>query len=118
MTWTDKGFFNLGGGVQAGSSDLTVNPPFELYGEAGSVETTQDVKGGGFFNVGAGYKVWRNLAVGVGGPPCTSSRDDAVSPPASPTRSFSTAPAPSPLRDRPEHTEGRYPHYWAPGCCR
>jgi hypothetical protein len=66
MTWTDKGFVNFDLGLQAGSSDFTVNTPFEIYRETGSVSSTQDVSGGGFFNIAAGYKVWRNLAVGIG----------------------------------------------------
>ena len=66
MTWTDKGFFNLDAGVQVGSSDVTVNPPYELYGEPGSLSSALDIKGGGFFNLAAGYKVWRNLAIGAG----------------------------------------------------
>ena len=77
MTWTDKGFFNLDGGVQVGSSDVTVTTPFELYFEPGSLSSALDIKGGGFFNLAAGYKVWRNLAVGAG-LTFTSSNGDAA----------------------------------------
>lgn len=66
MTWTDKGFFNLDVGFQSGTGDFTVTTPFELYGETGSVASTQNIGGGGFFNISGGYKVWRNLAVGIG----------------------------------------------------
>jgi hypothetical protein len=65
MQWTDKGFFNVSAGLQLGSQDLAVTTPFDIYGETGSVASTLDVKSGGFFDFGAGYKVWRNLAVGV-----------------------------------------------------
>ena len=66
MTWTDKGFVNVSFGGQAGSSSLTTSTPFEIYDETGSVASSQDVGGGGFFDVSAGYKVWENLAVGLG----------------------------------------------------
>ena len=78
MAWTDKGFFNLDGGLQTGSGDFAVTTPFELYGEAGSVASAQDIKGGGFFNLSGGYKVWRNLAIGVGLTFTGSSADASV----------------------------------------
>ncbi len=65
MKWTDRIFVNANVGVQAGSSDLAITTPFELYDEQGSVASTMDVKGGALFDASAGYKVWRNLAVGV-----------------------------------------------------
>ncbi|MEO5894708.1 MAG: outer membrane beta-barrel protein [Vicinamibacterales bacterium] len=66
MTWTNKGFVNVNAGVQVGSQDLTVTTPFDIYNETGSVASTLDAKGGGLFDISAGYKVWRNLTVGVG----------------------------------------------------
>ena len=66
MTWTDKGFFNFNVGVQVGSKDLNVTTPFELYGEGGTVASALDVKGGGFFDFSAGYKIHKNLTIGAG----------------------------------------------------
>lgn len=66
MAWTDKGFFNANIGVQFGSQDLAVSTPFQIYGEEGTVTSTIEAKGGGLFDISAGYKVWRNLAVGLG----------------------------------------------------
>lgn len=66
MTWTDKGFVNVTGGAQTGSHDLATSTTFDIYDEKGSVSSSQDVKGGGLFDISAGYKVWRNLAAGVG----------------------------------------------------
>jgi hypothetical protein len=66
MQWTDKAFFNVNAGLQIGSQDLAVTTPFDIYGETGSVASTLDVKAGGLFDFSAGYKVWRNLAVGIG----------------------------------------------------
>ena len=66
MTWTDKGFVNLTGGVQVGSHTLDTSTAFDLYDEQATVASSQKVKSGGLFDVGAGYKVWHNLAIGVG----------------------------------------------------
>jgi D-alanyl-D-alanine carboxypeptidase (penicillin-binding protein 5/6) len=38
----------------------------DIYGEPASFASTQDVGGGAFFDISGGYKVWRNLAVGIG----------------------------------------------------
>ena len=66
MTWTDQGFVNANIGVQGGSHSLATSTEFSIYDETGSLTTTQDVGGGAFFDVSGGYKVWRNLAVGLG----------------------------------------------------
>ena len=66
MTWTDQGFVNASIGVQGGSHSLATSTEFTIYDEPGSLTTTQDVGGGAFFDISGGYKVWRNLAVGIG----------------------------------------------------
>ena len=66
MQWTDKGFFNVNLGAQAPSQTLSAETFPEIYGEPASIRSTQDVGGGLFFDISAGYKVWRNLAVGLG----------------------------------------------------
>jgi hypothetical protein len=66
LQWTDTGFVNVSFGAQAPSRTLTVETRPEVYGEEARVTTTQDVGGGGFFDISAGYKVWRNMAVGLG----------------------------------------------------
>ena len=77
MTWTDKGFLNLSGGVQTGSHTLATATTFPLYDEVATVGSTQDISGGGFFDVSAGYKVWGNVALGAGYS-WTSSKADAA----------------------------------------
>lgn len=66
MKWTDQAFVNVNVGAQVGSHSLATDTAFEIYEEAGRVATSQSVKGGGLFDVSAGYKVWRNLAAGIG----------------------------------------------------
>lgn len=83
MTWTDKGFVNATIGIQGGSHSLATSTSFDIYasgefGEQASLATTQDVGGGLFFDVSGGYKVWRNLALGVGFSRTSSDADVAV----------------------------------------
>jgi len=66
MTWTDRAFLNVNFGVQEVSHTLDSSSTFDLYGETGTLETTQPIDGGALFDIGAGYKVWKNLAVGLG----------------------------------------------------
>ena len=78
MTWTDRGFVNASIGVQGGSRDLATSSTFTIYDENATLETTQNVGGGAFFDVGGGYKVWRNLAIGIGFTRISSDADVAV----------------------------------------
>ena len=66
MQWTDKGYISINGGVQAGSDTLDTSSSFTLYAEDATVTSTQKVKGGGFFDIGAAYRVWgNNLLAGM-----------------------------------------------------
>ena len=65
MLWTDQAFLNANIGVQAGSHTLATNSAFELYEEPATISSDQSVDGGAFFEIAAGYKVWRNLTVGL-----------------------------------------------------
>ena len=42
------------------------NTTFDIYGESASQVASQQVGGGAFFDISGGYKVWKNLAAGVG----------------------------------------------------
>jgi hypothetical protein len=79
MQWTDKGFIAVSGGVQVGSSDVANDGKFEIYGEDATFASAQDVKGGPFFDVQAGYRVWRNLAIGASFTTLSSKSDAAIS---------------------------------------
>ena len=78
MQWTDKGFLNVNFGVQTGSHDLDTNTTFELYEEPATIDSSQTVDGAAFFEVGAGYRVWRNLALGVTYSRLTSDTDVSI----------------------------------------
>jgi hypothetical protein len=65
MTWTDKGYVTINGGAQAGSHTLTTEPAFTLYDEPSTLVSTQKAGGGGFVEIGGGYKVWENLVLAL-----------------------------------------------------
>jgi hypothetical protein len=66
MQWTDKGYITVNGGAQVGSHNLDTSSTFPLYDETASVSSTQEIKGGGFFDIGGAYRVWgKNLLAGV-----------------------------------------------------
>ena len=65
LTWTDRGFVNVNLGGQAGSHDVSTTRNFEKYDEPATLSVQQQAGGGGLFDIGGGYKVWRNLAVGL-----------------------------------------------------
>jgi hypothetical protein len=66
MQWTDKGYVTVNGGGQASSHDLSESGSFPLYDETATFSSTNKVKGGGMFDIGGAYKVWKNnLLVGV-----------------------------------------------------
>lgn len=78
VQWADKGFVNLSAGLQIGTSDVSSTQTFDLYGETATLASAQDVKGGLFIDGQAGYRVWRNLAVGVGVSFISSKSDAAI----------------------------------------
>lgn len=66
VQWTDRAFAGVSTGIQVGTAGVTSTQPFELYGEEGSLLSQQDVKGGLFVDGQFGYRVWNNVAIGVG----------------------------------------------------
>ena len=79
MQWTDKGFVTLNLGVQSGSHDLNTSSTFTIYDETATVTSSQNVKGGGFFDIGGAYRVWgQNLLAGVSVSHVTSDADVAI----------------------------------------
>jgi hypothetical protein len=60
MQWTDKAFVTANVGIQAGSHNLNTAQTFTLYDEDATVSSALKVKSGAFFDIGGGYRVWRN----------------------------------------------------------
>jgi hypothetical protein len=98
MKWLDKAVASVNFGVQAGSHTLDTNQTFTLYEEQGTLASRQKVGGGGFFDIGGGYKVWRNLLVGLDYSHSSSKHDATF-----------TASVPDPLvTDRPRVLTGAF----------
>jgi hypothetical protein len=66
MRWTDRGFVNVNVAGQTGSHDIEVSTTFDLYNETAAVAAAQKVGSGPLFDMSAGVRVWRNLAVAIG----------------------------------------------------
>jgi hypothetical protein len=66
MRWEDRGFVNASVGSQAGSDDLSVDVGRDVYDERMSIQSSVDGGGGALWDVAGGYRVWRNLVVGLG----------------------------------------------------
>ena len=65
-TWADRGYVNLGFGVESGSSSLTDTQNLVIYEEPGTISSTTNWTSGSLIDAGFGVRVWRNLTVGIG----------------------------------------------------
>jgi hypothetical protein len=64
-TYPDQpGFVNLAYGAQPQRRTIETSTSFPLYDETATVDVTQAVRNGGIFEIGGGYRVWKNIAVG------------------------------------------------------
>jgi hypothetical protein len=66
MQWEDRGFANVNVLAQPQSRNVTDSSTFTLYDENGTVTCPRKIGGGAVFDVSGGYRVWHNLAVGLG----------------------------------------------------
>lgn len=64
-TWADRGYINVGWGVESGSSAMSDTRSLSIYEETGTVTSTSDFTSGSLFDVGVGLRVWRNLTIGA-----------------------------------------------------
>ena len=55
----------MGFGVESGTSALADSKTFVIYDETGTVASSSDYTSGSLFDVGVGFRIWRNLSVGV-----------------------------------------------------
>lgn len=65
-SWADRGYVNLGFGVESGSSSLSETANLTIYEEAATITSTTEWTSGSLIDAGFGVRVWRNLTVGVG----------------------------------------------------
>lgn len=64
-TWADRGYINVGWGVESGSSAMTDTQRRTVYEETATFNTATTFTSGSLFDVGVGLKIWKNLTVGV-----------------------------------------------------
>lgn len=65
-TWADRGYVNIGFGVESGSSSITETVNAVVYEEAGTYTSSTTWTSGSLLDAAFGVRVWRNLTVGVG----------------------------------------------------
>lgn len=65
LEWKDRGFLNVSGGVKTGAKTVATTLAFPLYDETATIETTREVADGFLWDATAGYRVWKNMAIGV-----------------------------------------------------
>jgi hypothetical protein len=63
--WSDRGYVNVGWGVESGSSSLTDTRTSTIYEEASTITSSASFTSGSLFDVGVGLRVWKNLTVGA-----------------------------------------------------
>lgn len=63
--WEDRVYLNIGFGVEQGDSTLADTRPLTIYEETGTVSTTSDFTSGSLFDIGLGFRIWKNVSVGA-----------------------------------------------------
>lgn len=63
--WSDRGYINVGWGVESGSSALVDSRTSTIYEETATINSAATFTSGSLFDVGMGLRVWRNLTVGA-----------------------------------------------------
>jgi hypothetical protein len=61
----ERGYAHVNFGLQPNSHDIDVTTGFPIYKETARIQTTGKTGGGLLFDVGGGYRVWRQLYGGI-----------------------------------------------------
>jgi hypothetical protein len=64
--WTDRGYFNLNGGFEPASGNLTDAVTRRIFDEDGTFSVAQPVDSSAFVDFSAGGRLWRNVSFGIG----------------------------------------------------
>jgi hypothetical protein len=64
-TWADRGYINVGWGVESGSSAMSDSRTGTVYEESATVTSSSTFSSGSLFDVGVGLRVFRNFTAGV-----------------------------------------------------
>ena len=63
--WEDRVYMNIGFGLESGDSTMADTRPLTIYEETGSAATTSTFTSGSLFDVGVGFRLWKNFSVGT-----------------------------------------------------
>ncbi|MEE8130959.1 MAG: hypothetical protein V3T48_11750 [Vicinamibacterales bacterium] len=63
--WEDTGYVSINYGYQVGDRAFQESLTATVYGEEATYAVDHASSGGGYFDIGGGLRVWRNLAAGV-----------------------------------------------------
>lgn len=77
--WADRGYVNIGFGVESGSSSLADTQNLVIYEEAGTINSSTTWTSGSLIDAGFGLRVWRNMTVGISYHQEENDTDGAVS---------------------------------------
>jgi len=61
----DRGYINIGWGVESGSSAMTDTRTSQRYDETETITTSAEFTSGSLFDVGMGLRVFKNFTVGI-----------------------------------------------------
>jgi len=64
-TWADRGYINVGWGVESGSSAMADSRTQTIYEEPATITSSSTFTSGSLFDVGVGIRIFRNLTVGA-----------------------------------------------------
>src|SRR5262245_52735343 len=64
-TPSDRGYINLGWGVESGSSSMSDTRTASIYEESATITSASNFTSGSLFDVGVGLRIWKNLTVGA-----------------------------------------------------
>ena len=65
-TWSDRGYINIGWGVESGSSTMTDTRTTTIYDETATLTSSSTFTSGSLLDVSVGLRIWKNLTVGAG----------------------------------------------------
>src|SRR5437667_1721171 len=66
LEWEDQGYLMVNLGVQPQSQTFSEVSSPEIYAENASITVPHTIGSGLLFDIAGGYRVWKNLAVGLG----------------------------------------------------
>ncbi len=64
--WSDRGYINVGWGVESGSSAMADSKTSTIYEETAVINSAATFDSGSLFDVAIGLRIWKNLTVGAG----------------------------------------------------